>query len=241
MAYYSIKYGVGRNQRNDSMDVLVVQVLLNKHQYKVKTDGLHSEELQQNIEKFQTEVEKMIIATGTVTAGSATLSRLEMALGESYEISGSNIILAVDIIDVIKPMGVRFYCNAVPNKKMVVTSGRRTTTSQADAMYTKLTLGDNIVGLYKNKTAAQQVADAYAQAVKDKLGVAATKAAIKSVLDTQVAAGTYISSHLNAKAFDIRSRDLSAGQKTMMTKIGNEFCRKVILEAKPPHFHLEIH
>lgn len=241
MAYYSLKHGVGKNQRNDSMDVLVVQVLLNKHQYKVKSDGVYSEELQTNIEKFQTEVEKLLIATGTVTPGSATLGRLEMALGEPYELANANLVLSVDIIDVIKPLGVRFYCNAVPNKTMVVTSGRRTTASQADAMYTKLTLGDDIVGLYRNKTAAKQIVDAYSKAVKEKLSANDTKAAIQTALDTQVAAGTYISSHLNAKAFDIRSRDLSGAQKTTFSKIGNEYCRKVILEGKPPHFHLEIH
>jgi len=240
MAYYSLKNGVGKNQRNDSMDVLVVQVLLNKHQYKVKTDGLYTEDLQTSIESFQTEVEKMLIATGTVIGGSATLSRLEMALGEPYELAEPNLIMSADIIDVIKPMGVRFYCNAVPNKTMVVTSGRRTTVSQADAMYKKLKLGDDILGLYKNKTAAQQVLDSYNQSVKDKLGEQATKNAIQATLDKQVAAGTYISNHLNAKAFDIRSRDLSGAQKTVFTKIGNEYCRKVILEGKPPHFHLEI-
>jgi hypothetical protein len=241
MPYYSLKNGVGKNQRNDSMDVLVVQVLLNKHLYKVKTDGVYTEDLQANIEKFQTEIEKMLIPSGTVTAGSATLSRLEMALGEPYQLAEQNLVMSTDIIDVIKPMGVRFYCNAVPNKTMVVTSGRRTTVSQADAMYKKLKLGDDILGLYKNKTAAKQVLDTYNQAVKDKLGEQATKNAIQATLDTQVAAGTYISNHLNAKAFDIRSRDLSGAQKAVFTKIGNEYCRKVIQEGKPPHFHLEIY
>jgi hypothetical protein len=241
MAYYSLKNGVGRGQRNDSMDVHVVQVLLTKHQYTVKTDGVYTEELQTKIEAFQTEIEKMLIATGTVTAGSNTLRRLELALGEPYELASNNLVLGVDILDVVKPMGVRFYCNAKPNKTMVITSGRRTTASQADAMYTKLTLGDDILKLYKNKKAAKEVVDAYNAAVQEKLGVAQTKAAIKSTLDTQVAGGVYISSHLNAKAFDIRSRDLSGAQKTVFSTIGNEYCRKVILEGKPPHFHLEIH
>ncbi len=240
MAYYSIRNGVGKGQKNDSMDVKVVQVLLSKHLYKVKTDGVYSEDLQTGIESFQKEIEKMLVATGTVTAGCTTLTRLESALPAAYEIADTDIVLGDDIISVIRPMGVRFYCNASPNKVMVITSGRRSTAAQADAMYTKLNLKDDLLKLYKNKTAAQEVINAYNKAVKDKLSVAETKAAIQSTLDAQVAKGTYISNHLNAKAFDVRSRDLSGAQKTVFTKIGNEYCRKVINEGKPPHFHLEI-
>lgn len=241
MAYYSLKHGVGRGQRNDSMDVIVVQVLLKKHLYNVKTDGVYTEDLQTSIDTFQKEVEKLIIQTGTVTPGSNTLRQLELALGEPYELNSNKLLLAAEILEVIKPMGVRFYCNAQPNKKMTINSGRRTTASQASAMYIKLAQGDNIVALYVNKTAAKEIADAYAAGVKAKQSAAEITSAINAKLDNQVSRGVYISNHLSAKAFDVKSINLTASQQALVAKIGKEYCRTVIKETKPPHFHLELH
>lgn len=125
-------------------------------------------------------------------------------------------------------------------KDIVVTSGTRTAASQADAMYIKLEAGDDVVKLYRGSSAVKAIKKAY------DAGKAASKsrdeivAAMTEVVAGQISAGVYISAHLRAGAVDIRSRDMSDADKAAFRKIARSVAKQVLLETKPPHWHLQL-
>lgn len=126
-------------------------------------------------------------------------------------------------------------------KSLVVTSGTRGSTNQAQAMFDKLKLGDNL-SIYKNKVARDEIVNAY----KD--GVAAGEEDseivddMTDVIDDQIYSGVYISRHLISGAVDFSQQGMTSTDKTAF-----ETCAKsakgvgnVIDEDKPVHFHIEI-
>lgn len=122
---------------------------------------------------------------------------------------------------------------------LVVTSGTRDAARQAKAMYKVIKLGGDIVRLYKNKEAAKELKDAYDRA-QGKPAEAVIEA-MYATLKEQMRRGVYISSHLKADAVDIRSRTMSPSEKRAFEKSAAELGGvRVLEEAKPPHFHLEL-
>lgn len=124
-------------------------------------------------------------------------------------------------------------------KDIVVTSGTRTASSQAGAMYTKLEAGDDIVKLYVNKTAVKEIKKAYDDGKAAKKARADIVDDMTKVIEKQIKAGTYISKHLRVGAVDVRSKDMSADEKKAFRKAAKGKATKIILETKPPHWHLQ--
>jgi len=128
--------------------------------------------------------------------------------------------------------------HAQTKKDIVVTSGTRTAASQADAMYTKFLQGGSYT-IYKNYTAAKEVHDIYSNAA-----AGTDKSKIISDMETkiteQIGNQNYISKHLKSGAVDIRSRDMSDDEKTTFKKVAKPYASVIILETKPPHFHLSL-
>jgi hypothetical protein len=60
------------------------------------------------------------------------------------------------------------------------------------------------------------------------------------VIQRQIDAGVFISSHLRQGAVDLRSRDLTAFEKKVVRMAAVEEGARVALETTPPHFHLEV-
>lgn len=121
---------------------------------------------------------------------------------------------------------------------LVVTSGTRDANRQARAMYTRLKLGADLLQIYRNKAAVQEIKQAYqAGAGKRPDEVVA---AMQDVIQGQIERGVFISAHLRAGAVDIRNRTMSpALKRAFLDSIADVGGVQVLEESKPAHYHLQ--
>jgi len=155
---------------------------------------------------------------------------------EHYSLE-KDVTLPIDIKAKVKKIADKYH--SFTKKDIVVTSGIRTSQSQADAMYGKLSGGDKLT-VYGQQTAAQKIRKIYDAAVKAKKTKDQIIADIKSEIDDQIKKQIYISKHLRKGAIDVRSRDMSNTEKDKLKLAAKGIAIKVILETTPPHFHLQL-
>jgi len=148
----------------------------------------------------------------------------------------SGVILEANVKLKIKKIADKYY--VATQKNIVVTSGTRTSKSQAEAMYGKLAGGDKLT-VYKNRTAAQEIKKSYDDAVIAKKLKPQVIQSIKSTIDSQILKKVYISKHLKKGAIDVRSRDMTPNEKIKFKTASLGVATKIILEVTPPHFHLQ--
>ena len=111
---------------------------------------------------------------------------------------------------------------------IVITSGERTARQQAQAMFTKIELGDDLIAIYADDSFAQGVIDAYPN----------LNAATQFVQGYFNAGGG--SSHGRGLGLDIRTRDQSQGNITQMIEAAQLLGFRPFLEQTPPHLHLTL-
>ena len=156
-------------------------------------------------------------------------------MAENYTLE-SDVDLPLDVKKKVKEIADAYH--TATQKKLVVTSGARTSQSQAEAMYTKMAGGDALA-VYANQSAAQKIRSIYDEGVKANTSKSALIEEIKSEIDSQISQGIYISKHLKQGAVDIRSRDMSNDEKKQLKEAAKNVASTVILETIPPHFHLQ--
>lgn len=156
-------------------------------------------------------------------------------MSEHYSLK-SGVILSTDIKEKVKKIADEYY--KLSKKDIVITSGTRSTESQAAAMYGKASGGDKL-SVYKDQASAKEVLNAYDAGVKAKKTKTEIISDIKDKLDDQAKNGKYISKHLKKGAVDVRSRDMTETEKTNFKKAAAGIATTVILETVPPHFHLQ--
>ena len=123
--------------------------------------------------------------------------------------------------------------------RIVVTSGARNATSQAEAMYAKMRAGGSILREYRRSSAALAIHKAYVRGRKAKKPADEIVAAMAAKIRGQIARGVYISKHLVSGAVDVRSRNLTRSQKRSLIRAARAEPRVSILEERhPPHFHV---
>ncbi|WP_437595000.1 hypothetical protein [Sorangium sp. So ce1000] len=126
-------------------------------------------------------------------------------------------------------------------KELVVTSGTRDPARQAEAMRELFRHGADVLGLYKDKTAAREIKSAYEHGVSADHSPEATIAALERVIRAQIDRGVFISAHLREGAVDIRNRDMTPAEKRAflegVDEVGGVFALE---ESRPPHYHLQI-
>ncbi|MGH2532328.1 MAG: hypothetical protein ACRDJW_08460 [Thermomicrobiales bacterium] len=175
---------------------------------------------------------------GMTSAGTVLARQSAPAAGTTKHYTlQSGVTLSAAVEKKVAEIADDYYADR--KKDIVVTSGTRTASSQASAMYTKLEAGDDIVKLYKNKTAVKEIKKAYDDGKAAKKSRTEIVDAMTAVIETQIKAGTYISKHLRAGAVDVRSKDMTADDKKAFRKAAKGKATKVILETKPPHWHLQ--
>ena len=157
-------------------------------------------------------------------------------MAEHYSLK-TGVVLSITVKAKVKKIADKYFILA--KKDIVVTSGARSSQSQASAMYGKLAGGDQLT-VYSNQTAAKEIKKAYTDAVAAKKSKVDTIADMKAVIDTQISKMIYISKHLKVGAVDVRSRNMTASEKTHFKSAANGIATKVILETTPPHFHLSL-
>jgi hypothetical protein len=130
---------------------------------------------------------------------------------------------------------------AKTGKKINVNSGTRGPVKQAGAMRTKLELGEDITRLYKHKSAVGDIIRAYREARGMGLGQEATTRYMAAVIERYQDEGVYLSRHQREGAVDLRTRDLTLGERNLVASAAREVPGvRVMYETTPPHFHLDI-
>ncbi|HLO28828.1 MAG TPA: D-alanyl-D-alanine carboxypeptidase family protein [Anaerolineales bacterium] len=155
-----------------------------------------------------------------------------------YSLKSSKIVLSPDVEQKVREIADAYYEKTKRN--IVITDGTRKAADQADRMFTKLRIGDDVVALYKNKDAAKAVKEVYDKANADKKPDEQIKAAMTAVIEEQIKQGVYISNHLEAGAVDVRKRDMSKDEKKTFIEVAEAKGVHVLEEAKPPHLHLKV-
>jgi len=148
----------------------------------------------------------------------------------------AGVILDAAIEKKVKIIADKYY--ELAKKDIVVTSGTRTSSSQASAMYGKLSGGDKL-SVYKDQVSAKGILDTYNTAVSSKKSKTDIVSEIQDKIDEQIKNSTFISKHLKKGAIDIRSRDMTESDKTNFKKAASGTAITIILETIPPHFHLQ--
>lgn len=107
-----------------------------------------------------------------------------------------------------------------------VTSGQRTGRQQAEAMLAKVARGEDLLALYSDD-----------DAIRVLLALPRDAGAWAAQIDAWTAQGRYLSSHLRADALDLRTRDLSDGQREQLAELARELGAEAIDEGD--HLHIE--
>ena len=152
--------------------------------------------------------------------------RLPAGAGEQVcyplQVAGS----AVDA-DGLEPAAMAFYHRVACawGQPLTMTSGRRSYVAQADAMARKVSRGENLRQLYRDR---EQIDALLELPVGDWPGE----------LRRWAEAGRPLSSHLGGRAFDLRSRDMTDGQLQKLSALVGQLGGRAVVESD--HIHVEI-
>jgi len=130
---------------------------------------------------------------------------------------------------------------AYSHKPLLITSGTRTPTEQAQAMFAKLEQGDRLA-IYTNQEAAKEIRDAYDLGKQSEENYEDIINAMSGVVLNQISKGVYISKHLRAGAVDISQNGMTDDDKSKFELCAEttENVDKVLDEEKPVHYHVQI-
>lgn len=228
---------VGINGRNNRYDSCLVQGLLKEAGYSIVVDGRIGNRSIEAIKAFQQYRMRDSRHSGYIEPNGPTLTALEgYATRNYYTLKSSDIAIGQLVLPKLREIAAQFYyCSK--GKVITITSGTRTSTEQASAMFTKLKLGENILQLYIDQHAAQEIVDKYHELKNTGNSDSEILLGMEQAINNQMNNRIYISKHLKAGAVDIRSKDLE--QKTDLINIARQFNIIVLDEGTPPHLHLQ--
>ena len=134
-------------------------------------------------------------------------------------------------------IALRFYRKT--RKPLTITSASRTPFSQAQAMYTKLSLGSRLLRLYRARAAAGAIVASYRQGRKARQPRREVVAAMEQTIRQQMRKGTFISDHLRGDALDVRSYGLRRREVRTFVQLAQQSAGVwAKVERRPPHIHL---
>lgn len=149
-----------------------------------------------------------------------------------------NVSLSSKVEEKLSSVADKFHKKT--GKTFVVTSGTRDPDNQALLIYVKLEAGEDLLKLYKDKSAVMELVRVYESSREEKKSKSATVARIATAIRAQIKRGIYISAHLRAGAADVRSSNMSPEEKRTFAELARDAGLSVMLEATPPHFHLQM-
>lgn len=246
----SIRYPVGepsvsrvRNQRDD---VTLIQVLLNlmiANSNKLAVDGLIGQKTIDAIRWFQYEYVRMPEPDGVVDPRGETLIELNQQTQDlKYYTAWQGVEMDRFLEGNTNQLAKDFYFTSGIKfrepVRITLTSGIRSSDSQARAMFNKF-LGGGDYKLYKNRVAAKEIYDSYSDGMDRGLSHDDIITDMRLVVDEQMFRGIYISKHLTNLAVDVRSRIMTSAQKDLFMAVSRRHVETIILEKVPPHFHLQ--
>lgn len=126
-------------------------------------------------------------------------------------------------------------------KTFVVTSGIRDPDSQAELIFRKLASGEDLLKLYKDKSAVLELKEVFDDGRRAKRPRATIVTQLAAMIRAQMKRGIYISAHLKAGAADIRSTTMTPADKRAFIEAARDVGGfDIMLESTPPHFHLQL-
>lgn len=172
--------------------------------------------------------------------------------GEDFDVAGpqdavskrnrfeilDNVSLSNKVEEKLSSVADKFHKKT--GKTFVVTSGTRDPDNQALLIYVKLEAGEDLLKLYKDKSAVMELVRIYESGREEKKSKSSTVARIAATIRAQIKRGIYISAHLRAGAADVRSSSMSPEEKRTFADLARDAGLSVMLEATPPHFHLQM-
>ncbi len=180
----------------------------------------------------------LVAALGLALGGGTAAAKKKAPAGRYWRAKSSGIRLSKQVRVKLDAIGERYHDKT--RRTLVVTSGTRTPREQASAMYKKLRAGSRL-RIYKNDAAIAPLRKTYDLGRRKRWSRKRIVDKMASIIQGQCDRGVYISRHLRANAFDVRSRGLSRKQKrAFRAAVKHVGGVKVIEESRPPHFHLEL-
>jgi hypothetical protein len=156
-------------------------------------------------------------------------------MAENYTLA-AGVTLAATVKAKVKKIADAYHAST--KKTITVTSGTRSASSQADAMYGKLAGGDKL-SVYADQISAKEIKKAYDDGKAAKKAKTAIVKDMTQIIEAQIKKGKFISKHLKSGAVDVRSKDMSVKEKEEFKKAAKSVATSVILETTPPHWHLQ--
>ena len=155
--------------------------------------------------------------------------------GEHYTLSGP-VELSNRGRSVLTRIADEYYTRTCG--RLEITSGTRTPTGQAQAMWENISHNRSTRVQYRNRRAYDEIYNAYLQASRSGANERDTVEAMTRVIEQQVSRGEYVSRHLQGEAVDVRSRTMTPLQKRAFEEAVN-----VVLGGAPlveeDHYHLQ--
>lgn len=149
-----------------------------------------------------------------------------------------DVALSGKVEDKLNTMGERFRKRT--GKTFVVTSGTRDPDTQAHLIYVKLQVGEDLLKLYKDRVAVLELKRIYDTGRAERRSRGQIVGQLAAAIRAQIKRGIFISAHLKAGAADVRSSTMSEAEKRVFVEIARDAGLAVMLEATPPHFHLQL-
>lgn len=149
----------------------------------------------------------------------------------------SSVILTPAVEKKADEIADAFFAQA--KKNIVVTDGSRTAADQASRVFDKIKAHD--LSIFLNQKAAQEIKQAHDIAVAAGKSKAKVLEAMTAVIEDQIKRKVFISKHLTGRAFDVRSKDMTAQHKKVFKQVVQHMGGvSMIEEGKPPHFHIQL-
>lgn len=150
-----------------------------------------------------------------------------------------DVTLSSKVEDKLSAIGEKYQRKT--GKAFVVTSGIRDPDSQAELIYGKLLAGEDLLKLYKDKSAVRELLDVFDDGRRGKRSRATIVAQLAGAIRGQMKRGIYISAHLKAGAADVRSTTMSPTEKRAFIEAARDVGGfSIMLESTPPHFHMQL-
>lgn len=245
-----IRFPVGNTRKprvkNTRDDVLRIQLALNlimTRKAPLAPDGFCGPMTVDAIVWFQFFRARLRRPDGIIDPGGRTLSALirEVRQIKLYH-AGSQVLMDRSLETKARKLAEDYYfASGVAYRepiRITLTSGIRSSTAQARAMYNKFR-GGGSYGLYKDKKTAKEIYDAYRRGISHGHSQGRIISEMRTVIEIQMARGTYISHHLTNRAIDVRSRTLTSSQQRLFMIVAGRHANVALLERTPPHFHLQ--
>ena len=176
--------------------------------------------------------------TGIVIVPSSDIDSIERLKGDvAYNNHLTGKPVPTPILPAVKKLAQAYFQQT--GKALDITSGYRSPSAQASAMYTKLNAKNgatNVQRTYRNQSLLRPII----QAFQSNTTQASRIAAMTSVIQNQVNSGQYISYHLINKAVDISVHGMTAKDKGYLSGDAATVGGQIVPEkGGPPHIHIQ--